>query len=361
MDRFLGFIRRERLYLLILLFILTVNVIALIPMRPAAQAHRDAKEPVSVTGPVAVGRIGEPAEDIEAERRAQLDRKFRENRHLAVIFGLTSLLMMAVLLLGIALDLIIIGSRVAGRPIDICTYRMAPVKWGAWDVAKVMMLFIFFGYIFIMIESVLARVFPVIKDDNFRMILNSSVLDTLGVVFIIYFTVAQHGERLAALGLSLRHFFRNVFYGIAAYIALIPALVLVLAGTAFFVSMIKYVPPKQPVVELFLKETNAPLLFYTSIFAAVFGPIIEELFFRGFMYNAFKARLGVLGSMIVTAALFAALHSHAVGFLPIMVLGMLLAYIYEKTGTLVASITVHMAHNLAMVFLVFLVKQLGVL
>jgi membrane protease YdiL (CAAX protease family) len=253
----------------------------------------------------------------------------------------------------------IIGSRMAGRNLDISTYRIERVRWGAWDVAKVMILFLFFGYIFIMIESVLVRVAPVLRDDNFRMIFNSAVLDLLVVVFIVYFAVVEHGERLAALGLSLKNFFRNVLYGLAGYVAIIPVLVLVLVATAFFVNMIKYVPPKQPVVELFLKETNAPFLFFTSIFAAIFGPMIEELFFRGFMYNAFKSRLGMLGSMIVTAALFATLHSHAVGFLPIMLLGMLLAYIYEKTGTLVASITVHITHNLAMVLLVFLVKQMG--
>jgi membrane protease YdiL (CAAX protease family) len=121
----------------------------------------------------------------------------------------------------------------------------------------------------------------------------------------------------------------------------------------------KYTPPRQPVVELFLKETDTTFLLYTSVFAAVFGPVIEELFFRGFMYNAFKKRIGVFAAMLVTASAFAALHAHAVGFLPIMILGMLLAYLYEKTGTLVSSITVHAMHNISMVFMVFLVKQLG--
>jgi membrane protease YdiL (CAAX protease family) len=42
-----------------------------------------------------------------------------------------------------------------------------------------------------------------------------------------------------------------------------------------------------------------------------------------------------------------------------MILGLLLTYLYERTGTLVSSITVHIIHNLSMVFLVFLVKQAG--
>jgi membrane protease YdiL (CAAX protease family) len=54
---------------------------------------------------------------------------------------------------------------------------------------------------------------------------------------------------------------------------------------------------------------------------------------------------------------FAALHSNVVGFLPIMVIGITLTYLYERTGTLVSSITLHIIHNLNMVFLVFMVKQ----
>lgn len=361
MNRLTGFIRRERLYLLLLAFILTVNALVLIPAHDKARSRRVERAALTDAGAsVTATERAEAFRQAEERRRSELEKAFREDRQLGLIFALTSLLIMAVFLLGFAIDLLIVGARLSGRPLDIYTYRNRPVGWGPWDVAKVVILFLFFGYIFIMVESVLAGAIPVIKDDNFRMIFNTTVMDALGAVFIIYFAVVQHGERLAALGLSLKNFARNVFYGITAYIALMPVLAAILGATAVFVNMIKYVPPKQPVVELFLKETNAPFLFYTSLFAAVLGPVIEELFFRGFMYNALKRRLGIVGAMVVTAAFFAALHAHAVGFLPILALGIALAYIYEKTGTLVAPITVHVTHNLAMVFLVFLVKRLGV-
>ena len=41
---------------------------------------------------------------------------------------------------------------------------------------------------------------------------------------------------------------------------------------------------------------------------------------------------------------------------PGMVLGILLAFLYERTGTLVAPVTVHIMHNFGMVLLVFLTK-----
>jgi len=361
MRRLSGFIRRERLYILLAVFVILVNVIIVTTNEGKAgrvKKHRTGQQAAAARTAVAAKKT--TAFEDTAARRAEVQKIFAENRHLAFVFTLTSLLIVAVFLLGIVIDAMLAGAYFTGKRLDITTCKLRTAAWGAWDVAKVMILFLFFGYIIIMIESLLVRVVPPLKDDNIRMILNSSILDTLGVVFILYFTIGQHKEKLASLGLSLKNFARNVFYGIVSYLALIPVLVAVLAAIALYVNMIQYVPEKQPVVELFLKEKNAAFLFYTSIFAAIFGPMIEELFFRGFMYSAFKKRVGIFPAMFITAAMFAALHAHAVGFLPILVLGMLLAYLYEKTGTLVSSITVHIMHNLAMVLLVFLVKQLGV-
>jgi uncharacterized protein len=74
-----------------------------------------------------------------------------------------------------------------------------------------------------------------------------------------------------------------------------------------------------------------------------------------------KKTIGVFWAALFTSCVFSVLHAHVVGFLPIMALGLLLIYIYEKTGTLVAPITVHIMHNAGMVFLVFLIKQLQAL
>lgn len=358
MKRLAEFVRRERLYLLLLAFILTVNVVTMVPSRGKGGPGGKTAVSQAAAAPAVAEKVN--ASEAEASRRAALERAFAGNPGLAMIFGLTSLLIIAVILLGVTIDIILAAYALSGRRLDISTYRSpAPAGWGVWDVAKVAILFLFFGYIMIMVESVLVRIAPVIRDDNFRMIFNSSVLDALAVVLILYFAVIERKEKLEAVGVSLKNFTRNVFYGIVAYIAIIPVLVAALAVIAVVVNAIKYVPQKQPVVELFLKEKNASFLFYTSLFAAVAGPVIEELFFRGFMYNAFKKRIGVFAAMVVTAGAFAALHAHAVGFVPIMILGMLLAYMYEKTGTLVSSITVHAIHNLSMVLMVFLVKQLG--
>jgi len=100
------------------------------------------------------------------------------------------------------------------------------------------------------------------------------------------------------------------------------------------------------------------VLLFLTIFVSVFGPLVEEMFFRGFMYSAIKKRLGVLAAAVLSAVVFSLLHANIVGFLPIMALGVLLAYLYETTGSLVASMTVHILHNSAIICFVFFIKQL---
>ncbi|MDD5437125.1 MAG: CPBP family intramembrane metalloprotease [Candidatus Omnitrophica bacterium] len=346
MKRSFGFIRRERLYILLLIFVMLVSAITVASNREAARAKE-----------ATVKAVEKRPEDDQLLKRRQIEDLLQENKPLAVIFTITSLLILLVLFLGLVIDVILFSRRFSGRTIDIRTSYLDAAKWGVWDVGKVAILFLFFGYMLVIIESVLIRVFPIIKNDDLRMVFNSSVLDTLTIVFILYFTVVQYKEKLRSVGIAFKNFSKNVFYGIIGYVATLPLLFLILIITAVVANFFKYVPKEQVVVELFMRQDNPVFLIYTSVFAAIAGPIVEELFFRGFMYTAVKKHVGIFWAAVISAAFFAGLHAHPVGFLPIMVLGILLAYLYEKTGTLVSSITVHMIHNFSMVLLVFMAKS----
>lgn len=349
MDRLRKFVEKEGLYVLLVLFILFVNLVLLVPDQKSSAAKK--------TGLTVSATASEEDAFLKPEA---VEKALQENKYLALLFSLASMLILATILLGLFIDGILLSYRFSNRSPDIRTFEHGPVKWNALDIGRVVVLFLFFGYSFVITEAGLARFFPILKEDNFRMVLNSSVLDVLAIVFIIYFVVGQYKEKLTSVGLSLKNFAKNVFYGITGYIATVPLLIAALVAITFLIKITGYVPEQQPVVELFFKEKNTAFLIYSGIFASVVGPIIEELFFRGFMYPAFKKYIGVFWSMVITAAIFASLHTNVVGFVPIMILGILLAYLYEKTGTLVAPAAVHMIHNLSMVFLVFLIKQIRV-
>jgi len=348
MNKVVKFIQNERLYLLLLAFVILLNAASNMPDGAGKAKAKAVKTKVEAR---------KASEDLFVKKE-EMEKILNANKGLALIYNLSSLLIFLVLVLGIAVDVALLSIKKSGASLDIRTYGPGMSRWGMWDVARVVILFLFFGYILILIESCLMRIVPLLKNESFRIIANSSVLDALVIIFILYFTIARYGEKLAALGISLKNFTKNVFYGLVGYVAAVPVLVAILIATAVFTNFIKYVPEKQLVVELFLKEKDAGFLIYTSLFAAIAGPLVEELFFRGFMYNACKKYMNKVFAMLITAALFAGLHAHPVGFLPIMTLGVLLAYLYEKTGTLVSSVTVHMMHNLTMVGFVFLAKSM---
>jgi membrane protease YdiL (CAAX protease family) len=77
----------------------------------------------------------------------------------------------------------------------------------------------------------------------------------------------------------------------------------------------------------------------------VFAPIAEELFFRGIVFNAWLREAGRMPAYLGSAALFALIHLSLASLLPIFLLGLALAWVYERTGTLIAPIVMHATVN----------------
>jgi membrane protease YdiL (CAAX protease family) len=99
-----------------------------------------------------------------------------------------------------------------------------------------------------------------------------------------------------------------------------------------------------------------PLLmavFLTLLFTLV--PVAEELFFRGFLYNALKSRMPVFIAVIVQAIAFAIVHPYSLGErIFVFLLGIGLAIVYEKRKSLIAPIFVHGVKNAVAAIPVFI-------
>jgi membrane protease YdiL (CAAX protease family) len=79
--------------------------------------------------------------------------------------------------------------------------------------------------------------------------------------------------------------------------------------------------------------------------AAVFlAPVLEEMIFRGLLYPALRGLWNVPVAVCVTAVLFGLVHAPA-AWGPMAVFGVLLAYLVESTGSLLAAIVAHTAFN----------------
>lgn len=81
----------------------------------------------------------------------------------------------------------------------------------------------------------------------------------------------------------------------------------------------------------------------------VAAPLFEEAFFRGFLFSGLsRSRLGVTGTIIVTAALWTVIHVQygAYEIAQIFVLGLLLGVARHRTNSLIVPFVIHAAINL---------------
>lgn len=82
------------------------------------------------------------------------------------------------------------------------------------------------------------------------------------------------------------------------------------------------------------------------------APLAEELYFRGYVFASYLREKGPPVAYVVSGLLFASLHLNKEALLPIFVLGMMLSWMYHRSGSVVPPIVAH-AFNNGLAFLVF--------
>ncbi len=138
---------------------------------------------------------------------------------------------------------------------------------------------------------------------------------------------------------------RAITVGLQSYLAAFPWLFLSLIVIVETAHRFGFRPPVEPIQELIFNESHPGVLALTVVLACFVGPLTEELFFRGVLYGALRHRVSQAAAILISAALFSLIHTNVLGFIPIMLLGCLLAYVYERTGSLASSLAIHILHN----------------
>ncbi len=105
--------------------------------------------------------------------------------------------------------------------------------------------------------------------------------------------------------------------------------------------------PDQELDELFESRLVLPL---AGVATVIMAPLAEEIFFRGFIFAGLIRPFGLYGAMAASGVVFGMFHitsADTVGLvLPFAVVGALFAWLYQRTGSLWASIAAHLVFNL---------------
>lgn len=108
------------------------------------------------------------------------------------------------------------------------------------------------------------------------------------------------------------------------------------------------------ITEKMVNVTGSSMLIFNLFLMALLPAIGEELFFRATIQKLLSEKINAATAVWITAILFSAFHMQFLGFVPRMILGAFLGYVYFWTGNLWYPVTIHFINNaLAVVFYYF--------
>jgi len=149
------------------------------------------------------------------------------------------------------------------------------------------------------------------------------------------------------LGLNKKNLAKGVVFGIIAFVSILFFTIFVEAILALF-----GINASTGVEEILSQNI---VLILSAIFIS---PLCEEIFFRATLIDFFEKNLKNTNfSIILSAIVFSVFHFGYGSFLEVFgafVAGIILAFIYKKSKTLIAPITAHFLYNLLTISLLIL-------
>lgn len=88
---------------------------------------------------------------------------------------------------------------------------------------------------------------------------------------------------------------------------------------------------------------NAVIRFIATV---ILAPIAEEVFLRGLIYTRLRNGSNIAVATVVSALVFGLLHGSIIWILITFMMGVMLAVVFEKTGSLLYCILIHFANNM---------------
>ena len=100
--------------------------------------------------------------------------------------------------------------------------------------------------------------------------------------------------------------------------------------------------------------SNIPIIV-EIISSGIIGPILEELLFRGIVYNKLKEFNKPMTSIIIASIIFGIFHNDIINAIYGFGVSFVLIYLYEKYKTLKVPIIMHMSLNITIIIMLRLI------
>lgn len=169
---------------------------------------------------------------------------------------------------------------------------------------------------------------------------------TLGVANLIAFgIVILVATRRSGVG------FREPYPLSPVSVRVLALTAVLILGTVILLSEVdnltrSFFPPPQALIEAFESIMNAADYPLSSVFLlVVVAPVTEEVLFRGLILRGFLANYSKRHAILLSALLFAVIHTNPWQFISAFVAGVLLAWLLIETGSLLPCLFAHAVAN----------------
>jgi membrane protease YdiL (CAAX protease family) len=223
--------------------------------------------------------------------------------------------------------------------------------WSGWDVLLIAALSLL-TLIVVELLTVIGAFLFVYRHRNLGEVVQKPVLALVGeflsyIAVAIYMVMLVEGKYRVPFGRAIRWNWPSNALKVMGLTG-IGMLTILLDALSRFLPM----PKTTPFDQFFAHPSDAYLM---AVFAVSFGPLMEELFFRGFLYPVLARRTGVAAAVLLTALPFGAIHylqyRSWAAVLVITLVGVVLTVVRAVTKSVAASFIVHVGYNATLMLL----------
>ncbi len=217
-----------------------------------------------------------------------------------------------------------------------------------WDIKDIFIVLVFvFGIIniFMWLATDFLETFVIIQ----KYFIITAVQTSAVILTLVYFNIIK-GITWRQLGINFKQLSKVIKEGLLGGLVLFGVVV---AAGMLVEYLVAIEIELQPFAQLVIEADNYGDLIMLLIIGSVLAPIGEEIYFRGLVYPAFKNRWGLKLGMLFSGIFFALLHFDLLRFIPLMLGGIGLSYIYERSGSIFSCMIAHGFWNAIMILVLY--------
>ena len=94
-----------------------------------------------------------------------------------------------------------------------------------------------------------------------------------------------------------------------------------------------------------MKQLTSGPLWSSFLVVAIFAPIFEEWLCRGMVLRGLLTKMKPVWAIVISAAFFAVIHANPWQALNAFLIGLVMGYVYFKTGSLILTMIIHFINN----------------